>query len=536
MRLPGGLDPVSLARRAVGNPLGARAAAAGLRLRARLQRQPTGQAARQSADTLNWLGASEQAEKVLDSAIANASLDEAALLRCRVEVLRMNRTRRRLPNTRVQALATRALARLDSRWALGEVDIAEELSDVLRLLFHGELHLADQPSPLLDRGSDWLAPLRGSQLGRLLLASDAPAPRPTSDAGRSGQRIAFITQGSRTFLDPLVAGLAGQGIQTRVLDIAEHQGILKHFSIAALVERRLARELGEQPPLPAPFAEIVEWADVVHAEWGTTTAAMLSMCDAPARKVVRVHAFETRTLWMPLIDWRNIDQTLLVSPALAKMCTVRYPALAANEPVMVRNISEFARFANTKIDESGRTLAMIGWNQVIKDPKWCLELLERLRAADDSWRLLLVGRSMQAADDYAGDVLAHIERLGDAVELVPFTRDIPAVLRRVGVIVSASLSEGTHEALAEGAASGALPVVRNWPAVADWGGASGVYPDDWIVETPREGADRILGFSDEERTRAGSAAADWVSSNLEATAAIELYKAAYWPTQEQPNA
>lgn len=535
MKLLGRLDPVSLARRVVTHPAGARTVSAGLGIRARLQRRPGGQAARQTADTLNWLGAAEQGERVLEAAITRASPDEAALLRCRLEVLRMNRTGRRLPAARVQALAARALARLDTRWVLGDTDLAEELADVLQLLFHGELHLADQPSPLLDRDIDWLEPLRSSQLGSLLLAQDAPQPRPSSNPARDGNRIGFITQGSRTFLDPLVDGLTEAGYQTRVLDIAEHPAILKHFSVVELVRRRLARERGAQPPLPGPFAEIVEWADVVHAEWGTTAAAMVSMCDAPARKVVRVHAFETRTLWMPLIDWRNIDRTLFVSPALAKMCGLRYPAIAANPPVLVRNISEFGRFAQPKTDQAERTVAMIGWNSVIKDPQWCLELFELLRAEDDSWRLQLIGHDMQPVDEYSQRVIGRIERLGDAVRRVPFTREIPAVLTGIGVLVSSSLSEGTHEAVAEGAASAALPVVRDWPALADWGGPREVFPDEWIVETPRQGADRILQLSAVERLRAGEEASSWVFSNLDATSALSPYRAVYF-RQEQSSA
>ncbi len=525
------INPVALARKLVGQPAGARAAAAALGLRARLQRESTAEAARTAADTLHWLGAREEAERVLDRAIRTATTDDAALLRCRVEAWRMSRTHRRLSPDRVQALVTRALARLDARWALGDTDVAEGLTDVLQLLYHGEIHLADQPSPLLDRDTDWVAPLRGSQLGRLLLAADASEPQPTS-AERDGRRIGFVTHGSRTFLDPLVARLAGQGYQTRVLDVTEHPAILKQFSVKGLVNRRLAREQGETPALPGPFAELVEWADVVHAEWGNPTAAMLSMCDAPVRKVIRVHAFETRTLWMPIIDWRNIDQALFVSGALARMCQARYPAVAANPPALVSNISEFDRYLAPKASDANRTIAMVGWNSAVKDPAWCLAMFEVLYDADNSWRLQLIGHDMTAADDYSRAVLERIDRLGQAVQRVPFTRDIPAALTGVGVIVSSSLSESAHMAVAEGAASGALPVVRDWPALAAWGGPREIYPSEWVVDTAQQAADRILGFSGEERAQAGTRASAWVLSNLDAAAALPSYLNAYFP-QEQ---
>lgn len=66
------------------------------------------------------------------------------------------------------------------------------------------------------------------------------------------------------------------------------------------------------------------------------------------------------------------------------------------------------------------------------------------------------------------------------------------MLRRVGVILSTSRFEGTHEALLQGAASGALPVVRNWPELRAWGGPASIYPPEWVVDSPQAAAARIL--------------------------------------------
>ena len=91
-----------------------------------------------------------------------------------------------------------------------------------------------------------------------------------------------------------------------------------------------------------------------------------------------------------------------------------------------------------------------------------------------------------------------------------FTDDVPEALRHIGVILSSSRREGTHEGLIQGVASGAFPVVRDWPYVARWGGARTLFPDEWVVQTPEEGAERIAAAMAQGPIGAqGEALAEW---------------------------
>lgn len=51
-----------------------------------------------------------------------------------------------------------------------------------------------------------------------------------------------------------------------------------------------------------------------------------------------------------------------------------------------------------------------------------------------------------------------------------YRSDMPEVLRKASVILSSSMVEGVHISVQQGAASGCLPVVRNWPGLAAWVG------------------------------------------------------------------
>jgi glycosyltransferase involved in cell wall biosynthesis len=169
-----------------------------------------------------------------------------------------------------------------------------------------------------------------------------------------------------------------------------------------------------------------------------------------------------------------------------------------------------------KHPDAAYTLGLVGWNNVTKDPAWALDLLEALRAKDDRWTLRLVGHNFPLsnltgpATAYRDDLMRRIEALGDAVQRPGFTDDVPEALRHIGVILSSSRREGTHEGLIQGVASGAFPVVRDWPYVARWGGARTLFPDEWVVQTPQEGADRIVAAMAQGPIGAqGEALAEW---------------------------
>jgi glycosyltransferase involved in cell wall biosynthesis len=91
------------------------------------------------------------------------------------------------------------------------------------------------------------------------------------------------------------------------------------------------------------------------------------------------------------------------------------------------------------------------------------------------------------------------------------------VLPRIGTILSASVRESFHQGVAEGAASGAVPVVRNWPLFAAYGGARAVFPESWVVDDVDAAVRRILNTTHEDR---------WVSTG--SGASVEAVRRFDW--------
>ncbi|MCP3817696.1 hypothetical protein NLX86_05975 [Streptomyces sp. A3M-1-3] len=121
--------------------------------------------------------------------------------------------------------------------------------------------------------------------------------------------------------------------------------------------------------------------------------------------------------------------------------------------------------------------------------------------------------SSEAARAYHAELereVVALEESGAVSRLGP-SDDVPGVLTGIGVILSSSVREGCHVGLMEGAAAGAVPVVRDWPFVAGRpNSARTLFPGDWVVATPQEAAERILAVtaSEERWLKEGSLASE----------------------------
>jgi glycosyltransferase involved in cell wall biosynthesis len=143
-------------------------------------------------------------------------------------------------------------------------------------------------------------------------------------------------------------------------------------------------------------------------------------------------------------------------------------------------------------------------------------VVRRLREYDERYRLLLIRGWLHddgpGTKEYAEALqrdLDELEPIG-AVQRTEHVHDVPEALEQVGVVISSSVRESFHIGFVEGVASGALPVVRDWPFFP--GSAQKLFPRDWVVADPDEAARRILALTstDEAWRKAGAEASEHV--------------------------
>jgi glycosyltransferase involved in cell wall biosynthesis len=242
---------------------------------------------------------------------------------------------------------------------------------------------------------------------------------------------------------------------------------------------------------PEASAAALAWADVVHCEWCLGNAVWYSRAKRPGQRlVVRFHRMELETPYPGEVELERVDAMVFVARhVLAEACE-RF-GWDAGDPrfAVVPNGIEADALRRPKLPGARFALATVGYVPRLKRLDRALDLLELLRARDERYRLLVKGRApwevawMAGRENercYFGELFRRIERspsLRRAVSFAPFDDDLAAFLRQVGWIVSTSEVEGHSVALAEGAASGAAPVVLERPGAREQYGERRVHPD-----------------------------------------------------------
>ncbi len=402
--------------------------------------------------------------------------------------------------------AARALLALaDRAHANGQnARAAADLQRAARLLFHRGLHFDSRTSPLTADPAEFLAGWRASTAAQTLWAPRERVARVAMAPTDRPMRLLIVTAGNTNFLGEIRQHYERMpGLDVRFLDLSEDPRLDQATNnVRGMMEHLLSGRSPYGNQVAEAIGPHVDWADTVFVDWCVAAAVMITMIDpGTTRIVIRLHSFEAFSLWPHLVDFSRTDDLIFVSDHLRDICNQVLPQLT-NGPRqhVISNAMDLRSFVHPKDDDARFTLGLVGIGSVAKDPRWAIDILRELRQHDERYRLVLMGddpepRHGKAASDYYEALLddyAELEPSGAVVRLGQVT-DVAKALVEVGVILSTSTRESFHCALVEGTASGAVPVVRDWPFVAGKRhSAYSLYPADWVVDSPQAAAMRIL--------------------------------------------
>jgi glycosyltransferase involved in cell wall biosynthesis len=244
-------------------------------------------------------------------------------------------------------------------------------------------------------------------------------------------------------------------------------------------------------------ARLARWADVVICEWCGPVAVWYSRHKRRGtRLLVHLHRFELYSPYVSQVDIGAVDQVVCVSPQYARLTRER-TGWAADKVVTIANWVDTAQLDRPKLDGAQYHLGLVGAVPSRKRMDLALDVIEQLRRDDDRYTLSVkttmpwdhwwIWKKEEERDHFL-TALRRIQRsplLRDAVVFDKAGPDVPAWLRRVGFVLSTSDDESFHLAPAEGMASRAVPVIRDWP------GAQTIYRPGWIHHTTGDMASAI---------------------------------------------
>ncbi|MFY1669924.1 glycosyltransferase family 1 protein [Plantactinospora sp. WMMB334] len=395
---------------------------------------------------------------------------------------------------------------------------AQSVHRAVRLLFHRVAHFEQPSSPLVEHPTEFLAPLRESAAGRVLATPRGRARNAAPPPTDRPLRLLVVAAGdARRYRTVRGRYDDRPDVEVQHVDLGdESDPTTVRTDPAAQVGHLLAGSSEYGNRMHEWLQPRMAWADVLVAEGAEAAAAVTLIDPGGTRIVVRPHPADLLTSWARLTDYSRVDEVVVASTAVLGLATAMLPQLSGDAaPVLsvVGDALDLSGYQRPKHPQARFTLGVLGVNAV--DTRWAVEVLRELRVGDERYRLVLVGTELtpdpgMLVRRYHEELLAdlsELERSGAVRRVEQVPDDVPEVLTGIGVILGSQVRETFRHAHVEGAASGAVPVLRGTALPADSpGGLQTAVPPEWVAYTPQQAAARIRDLTaGEERWRASGA-------------------------------
>jgi len=251
--------------------------------------------------------------------------------------------------------------------------------------------------------------------------------------------------------------------------------------------------------------------DTVFCEWCCANAVWHSNNKRPGTKlIVRLHRFEAFRDFPARVNWDNVDALIVVSDYFRDRMVERHGINPDRVHVLPQYI-DWHGLQRPKLPEARFTLGLVGINPFEhKRFDRALDFFAALRARDKRFRLAVRSAmpwEIQWVWDRQDDTRTQFEAMfrriyGDpdlaaSIRFDPAGPDMEEWYRGIGTILSSSDSEGCHTSVIEGMASGAYPVVHDWP------GARSLF-DPYVYGDMTQAIPDLIAFADQgnlERAR-----------------------------------
>ncbi|WP_309104971.1 glycosyltransferase [Microbacterium sp.] len=276
--------------------------------------------------------------------------------------------------------------------------------------------------------------------------------------------------------------------------IAGHDLKFIEKAIPALQDRGFVVEIDRWSDHAAHDEErsksLVADADVVLAEWALGNAVWYGRHKRPGQRlVVRAHMQELRLPYLARAAQTPVDEFVFVNETVRRSAVLGH-GVAAERSIVIPNFVDVDALSRAKLPEASRRIGLVGFVPRMKRLDRALDVIEAVLRLDPRYSLVVKGRR---PEEYRWmlnrpEELAYYRRETEraeslamqhpgAVTFEGYDENMAEWYRSVGAVLSVSDFESFHYTIADGAASGARPLVLAW------GGSDLLYPADWLHST-----------------------------------------------------
>lgn len=279
-------------------------------------------------------------------------------------------------------------------------------------------------------------------------------------------------------------------------DLKFWRPLQKKLEATNLFEFREDEWKGHNEHNPEQTLQLIDWADIIVAEWTLGNAVFCANHKKPHQRLVtRLHLQERGTDFPKQLDYNQVDLIIFVGKHILDECVEKFK-IPRDKVCVIGNFVDYQKYHLPKFSGNEFNLGMIGTVPARKRLDIAIDTLRYLLDKDQRYMLYIKGPSPQSYNWlwartkerlYYEDVYERINSSDLRYKIVfdPAGKDVEHWFQKINYLISPSDFESFHMAVAEGMSSGAVPIVWNWD------GANSIYPILELVNTPKQAADFI---------------------------------------------
>lgn len=244
--------------------------------------------------------------------------------------------------------------------------------------------------------------------------------------------------------------------------------------------------------------ETIQWADIVWSEWWVhpTVWAARYLPDN-TKLITRCHSYEAFTYWPNFIDFDRIDSNIFVGDHIKEIASDSFENFRNFDDRnnhLIRNYIDFSSFGTLKTSKARFHIGMVQWGDSNKNPLLGLQVLEKLVSIDSRFKMKFAGRPFvkpanKIEENYQKLFESKAMQLSEHIIFSGFVTNMNAWYEDIGFIFNCSQRESQSVSICEGAATGAIPILKEWSMLDKFEAANRIYPGyvyndvDSIVES-----------------------------------------------------
>ncbi len=267
----------------------------------------------------------------------------------------------------------------------------------------------------------------------------------------------------------------------RIAVFASHQMFIKGI-VDILSEANDVRLFGQQNI--HQIGELMEWADLAFFEWCDDLIIEATRLPKRCLIICRLHSYEVFTDMPTRVDWSKVEHLIFVNESVRDIFQRQ---VKTNVPTsVIYNGVDLDRFRLPEHKRYGKKIASVGYINYKKNPALLLYCFKKIHQYDPEYTLHIAGIHQ---DPRIAMYFQHFLKQNPLpISFDGWVEDMPQWYADKDFVISTSLFESFHYSIAEGMASGLIPLIH------DWYGADNLYPDKYFFSDPDQCLELIMEF------------------------------------------